>query len=108
MRYSSALAVLPHLMSGLPTEARRDILGALGPGPRRDLEAIRNRLSEQRQWVHALAWQSYDRFLRANRVSEGVARYDAVARVLIAAADPVSGTLTRSPNPWPPRRAPAP
>jgi hypothetical protein len=37
-------------------------------------------------------------------VSEGVARYDAVARVLIGAADPATGTLRRLPSPWPPSR----
>ena len=103
LRYSAALAVLPHLVAGLPTAARREVVGALGQGPRQDLEAIRVRLSEQLPWVHAFAWQSYDRFLRANRVTEGVARYDAVARVLIAAADPLTGSLTRKPTRWPPR-----
>ena len=102
LRYSSALAVLPHLVSGLSLDTRRDVLAAVAPGPRADLEAIGRRLSRQRPWVRALAWWSYDGFLRANRVEEGVARYDAVARVLIAAADPVSGSLTRYPPPWPP------
>lgn len=105
LRYSSALAVLPHVLTGLPRAQQRDLLSQLSPGPREDLEAIRRRLSQQRPWVHAFAWQSYDRFLRANRVGEGVARYDAVARVLIAVADPISGSLTRLPPPWPPTAA---
>lgn len=104
LRYSSALAVLPHLLTGLPRATQRDVIGGLAPGPIADLRAIAARLSEQKPWVHAFAWQTYDGFLRANRVSEGVARYDAVARVLIGAADPVTGTLRRSPSPWPPSR----
>ncbi len=99
LRYSSTLAVLPHLLAGLPREMQQAIAKDLGPGPRDDLRAIATRLSEQRPWVQAFAWRTYDRFLRANRVAEGVARYDAVARVLIGAADPVSGTLHR----WPAR-----
>ena len=104
LRYSSALAVLPHLLTGLPRDTQRTVIGQLREGPVADLRAIAARLAEQRPWVHAFAWQTYDRFLRANRVSEGVARYDAVARVLIGAADPVTGTLRRSPPPWPPSR----
>ncbi|MCC6165057.1 MAG: DUF3810 family protein [Acidobacteria bacterium] len=99
LRYSAALAVLPHVLAGLPRERQATVLTTVGDGPRADLEAIGRRLSEQRPWVHAFAWQSYDRFLRANRVSEGVARYDAVARVLIAATDPATGSLSRRPRP---------
>ena len=105
LRYSAALAVLPHVLAGLPREARGRVVGRLAEGPRRDLRAIAARLAEQRPWVHAVAWQTYDRFLKANRVGEGVARYDAVARVLIAAADPATGRLRRLPSSWPsPRR----
>ncbi len=104
LRYSSALAVLPHLLTGLPRETQRELLGALGSGPRADLRAISARLAEQQPWVHAFAWQSYDRFLRANRVADGVARYDAVARVLIGGADPATGTLRQWPRPQPAQR----
>lgn len=103
LRYSSALAVLPHLLTGVAAAERRRLLGPLSEGPRRDLRAIAARLDEQRPWVHALAWQTYDRFLKANRVGEGVARYDAVARVLVAVGDPATGRLRRDPQPWPPR-----
>lgn len=103
LRYSSALAVLPHLLTGVAAEERRRLLEPLDEGPRRDLRAIAARLDEQRPWVHALAWQTYDRFLKVNRVGEGVARYDAVARVLVAVGDPATGRLRRAPRPWPPR-----
>lgn len=103
LRYSSALAVLPHLLTGLASDERRRLLQSLGEGPRRDLRAIAARLDEQRPWIHALAWQTYDRFLKANRVREGVARYDAVARVLVAVGDPATGRLRRAPQPWPHR-----
>ena len=104
LRYSGALAVLPHLLTGLPRVSQRSVIDGLADGPRADLHAIAARLADQRPWVHAFAWQTYDRFLRANRVMEGVARYDAVARVLIAVGDPVTGTLRRSPPAWPPSR----
>lgn len=104
LRYSGALAVLPHLLTGLPRTTQRAVIDGLGEGPRADVQAIAARLADQRPWVHAFAWQAYDRFLRANRVTEGVARYDAVARVLIAVGDPATGTLRRSPPAWPPSR----
>jgi hypothetical protein len=102
LRYSAALAVLPHVLTGLARPTRQALLQTLEDGPRRDLQAISARLAEQRPWVHAFAWQTYDRFLKANRVGEGVARYDAVARVLVGVADPVTGRLRRSPSAWPP------
>jgi hypothetical protein len=101
LRYSAALAVLPHVLTGMARPARQALLQALDAGPRRDLQAISARLAEQRPWVHAFAWQTYDGFLKANRVGEGVARYDAVARVLVGVADPVTGRLRRSPSAWP-------
>lgn len=104
LRYSAALAVLPHLLTGVPGPMRREVLQALGPGPRADLRAVAARLAEQRPWVHAFAWQTYDRFLKANRVGEGVARYDAVARVLVGVADVRAGRLGRAPQSWPPSR----
>ena len=104
LRYSAALAVLPHVLTGLPREERRRLMGQLQEGPRRDLQAIAARLQEQKPWVHAFAWATYDKFLKANRVEEGIARYDAVARVLIGATDPTTGRLQRSPSPWPPAR----
>ena len=104
LQYSAALAVLPHLLQGLPREVRRRVTEELGDGPRQDLQAIAARLSEQRPLVQAFAWQTYDRFLKANRVGEGVARYDAVARVLIAVGDPVTGRLRRLPSAWPSSR----
>ncbi len=105
LQYSAALAVLPHVLQGLPPDVRRRLAEGIGPGPRQDLRAIAARVAEQHPWVNAFAWRAYDGFLKANRVDEGVARYDAVARVLIAAGDPVTGTLRRSPPAWPlPRR----
>lgn len=105
VRYSSGLAVLPHLLTGLPGEARQRVVSGLSAGPRADLQAIAARLAEQRPWVHFLAWQSYDRFLKANSVGEGIARYDAVARVLVGVGEGLSGSLRRAPPPWPPPRS---
>lgn len=104
LRYSGALAVLPHLVAGMPSETRARVLGALDEGPRGDLAAISARLSARRAWAEALAWRTYDSFLKANRVEEGVARYDAVTRVLAAMADPATGRLKATPLDW--RRVP--
>ena len=106
MQYSSALAVLPHILTGLDGARRQRVLARLDDGPRADLRAIAARLSEQQPWVRLVAWQTYDRFLKANRVGEGVARYDAVARVLVGVGDLVNGSLRRPPSPWPPRPSP--
>jgi hypothetical protein len=81
-RYSGWLGLLPRLLSALPAEARRRTLGPLGEGPRADYRAIDERLRRVRPVVRDAAWASYDRFLRANRVAEGVRSYDAVTRLV--------------------------
>ena len=55
LRYSSALAVLPNLLTGLARDTRRDVISGLEKGPREDSQRIRTRLSEQRPWVHEFA-----------------------------------------------------
>ena len=81
-------------MRGLDPHDRRAALDALGPGPRADLRAIADRVNRAQPLVHAVSWRVYDRYLRANRVEQGLASYDAVTRLVLgsrltaALADP--------------------
>ena len=91
--YAAWLGVLPHLAGALPPDVRAATLGELSDGPRADLRAIAARAAERWPALQDVAWRVYDRFLKVNRVSEGIARYDAVTRLLLTAADERTGRL---------------
>jgi hypothetical protein len=82
-QYSSWLAIYFHLASSLPLSERRAIDANLQDGPRRDLRAIVERYERSAPRVRIVAWSIYDRFLKANRVSEGIASYDAVVSLVL-------------------------
>lgn len=97
--YAAWLGVVPHLWGALPAADRQARLAAIGAGPMADLRAIAARAAERSPAVQEMAWRVYDRFLKANRVTEGVARYDAVTRLILTAADERTGRL-REPVSW--------
>lgn len=94
--YAAWIDVLPHLAGALLPDARSAVLGALEAGPEDDLRAIAARAADRWPALQEAAWRVYDRFLKANRVSEGIARYDAVTRLLLTAADERTGRLRQS------------
>lgn len=94
--YAAWLGVLPHLAGALAPDSRSAVLGGLDDGPVRDLRAIAARAAERWPALQEVAWRVYDRFLKANRVGEGIARYDAVTRLLLTAADERTGRLRQS------------
>lgn len=96
LEYAAWLAVVPHLWGALSAADRQARRGSLGEGPITDLRAIAARAAERSPAVQELAWRVYDRFLKANRVTEGVARYDAVTRLILSAADERTGRLRES------------
>lgn len=103
-QYSGWLDLLPRVLRGLDTGDRVRVLQPLGPGPRADFAAIARRAELASPTLTGAAWRGYDRFLKANRVPEGITSYDAVARL-------VAGT--RFADGWTPRlsagtAAPAP
>lgn len=97
--YAAWLGVVPHLWGALPAADRQARLAAIDKGPMADLRAIAARAAERSPAVQEIAWRVYDRFLKANRVTEGVARYDAVTRLILTAADERTGRL-RAPVSW--------
>jgi len=86
-RYSARLWVLGHVLSVLPRDEQIAHITKLDNGPRSDLRAIAHRVSMSVPAVRQVSWAAYDRYLKTNRVSEGLAAYDA-ALVLILAAPP--------------------
>jgi hypothetical protein len=92
-QYSAWLALYWHVAAALPAADRRTLDAALHDGPKRDLRAIAARYEQSAPRVRVFAWTLYDRFLKANRVSEGIASYDAVVSLVVG---------TRFVRPWTP------
>jgi len=82
-RYSGWLAAYQHVAAALPREDRRQLAAALHPGVVADLAAARQRLARSSPAVRTAARGAYDTYLKANRVEEGIASYDAVVRLLL-------------------------
>ncbi len=82
-RYSAELAVLVSLVGSLPASERRTIVGTIAPGPRRDIQAMAARSARVWPWLRRPAWWVYDRYLRANRVEQGVGSYGAALELML-------------------------
>jgi hypothetical protein len=100
-RYSGWLDLLPRLLRGVPPETRAQVSRRLGAGPRADYAAIATRAARASPTLTGAAWRGYDRFLRANRVPEGVTSYDAVARLVAGTAFGDDWTPALAPPPAP-------
>ena len=82
-QYSGWLAAYQHIASGLPPPDRRALAQALSPAVRADLDAERERFNRSSPAVRTAARGAYDTYLRANRIEEGIANYNAVVRLML-------------------------
>lgn len=83
-RYSAWISLYGTIVASLPREARAEVGDALDAGPRRDLIALRDRIARQSAPRARRASRAvYDRFLKANRLQEGVASYGQVVELLL-------------------------
>jgi hypothetical protein len=73
-------------------------LPALSPLVRADLRAMAERAARRRSpWISRLSYRAYDRYLKANRVPEGIASYGLVVRLILG---------VRFEEPWVPASRP--
>ena len=82
-QYSAELAALVSALASIPGSDRNAIVGAIGPGPRRDIRAIADRSARVWPRLRQPAWWLYDRYLRANRVEHGVRSYGAALELMV-------------------------
>ncbi len=82
-RYSGWLYLAQRLVPALPETARADVWAALDDGPRAHIRAIAARLDRTVPIISRNARRVYDRFLRANRVDEGIASYGLVVDLVL-------------------------
>ena len=83
VRYSGWLFLLPQLLRQLPADQRSDLMAPLAAGPREDLAAVAQRLRRAAPVLRRNAERVYDRFLRANRVREGIVSYAGVVELVL-------------------------
>ncbi len=83
-QYSAWMALFGDIIASVPRRDRAALVAALGPGPRADIRAMRERaLRNISPPVSMAGWRVYDRYLKANRVEAGTASYAAVVRLLL-------------------------
>ena len=94
-QYSGWLFVYGELARAVPGPDRAGLVAALAPGPRADLQAIRDRFArEVSPRVADAGWRVYDSYLKANRVASGAASYAEVVRLVLGVRLP-DGPLRR-------------
>jgi hypothetical protein len=83
MQYSAWLTLFGHVYAATPN--KREVIDVLRAGPRIDLRAISDRYARTPRFVRFAARETYDRYLRANRVERGVESYDEVVQLILGA-----------------------
>jgi hypothetical protein len=81
-QYSGWLQLYPHLAVALAEGERERLARALGPGPAGDLTKVAERMRGANAALRSAASAAYDRFLKVNRVDEGIRSYGAVVRLV--------------------------
>jgi hypothetical protein len=85
-QYSGWVALYWQVSSEVDESDRTAIAKTLGDGPRRDLNAIVDRIRRsERPWLRDAGWRVYDQYLKANRVEEGIRSYGAVLTLILRA-----------------------
>jgi hypothetical protein len=84
-QYSAALMLIGY------TAGSRPLHEVLDPGPRLDLSTIRQRYRQTSGALRFAARESYDRYLKANRVERGIESYDAVVELILGTPLDASG-----------------
>ena len=82
-QYSAWLFLVSEAAMRLPVAARRDVLAPLAEGPRRDLDAIAERLRYRVPWLDRASWVAYDRAIKSQGAESGVAGYGRVIELLL-------------------------
>jgi uncharacterized protein DUF3810 len=83
-RYSAWLLLYEEVLPSIGRRDRAALAATLGPGPREDLQAIRDRFDRNvSPRLFAVGWKVYDSYLKANRIESGAASYAEVVRLIL-------------------------
>ena len=95
--YSAWLELVSESVNQLQPVTQQIVLKDLGPGPRKDQAAIRERLKALIRPVERVAWSTYDQMLKSQGVEEGVQSYSRVVQLILG-----TDILNSSPKPLSP------
>jgi hypothetical protein len=84
-RYSAWLFLFDHSVGQLPRAEQRDFVARLDAGVQADRRAISERLQARVDVVARASWETYDHYLKAQGVDEGIASYSRVVELLLGA-----------------------
>ena len=85
-QYSGWLSLYWQVGGEVGPDDRRRLWDAVAEGPRRDIQAIYDRLQRgQLPFLQKASWRVYDKYLRANRVDEGIRSYGKVITLIAQA-----------------------
>jgi hypothetical protein len=84
-QYSAWLALFDQSVGQLPRSEQREFVARLEPGPRADRQAISQRLEARVDVLARASWETYDHYLKAQGVDEGIESYSRVVQLLLAA-----------------------
>jgi hypothetical protein len=86
LRYSGLRAVLGHFLGQARRRLRdyRSLAQTLRPEVRQDYRTSRERWQKYAGRMSQLSMQAYDRYLKANKIREGVANYSGVVAYVLA------------------------
>jgi hypothetical protein len=82
-RYSGWLSAYEHVAASVGRDDRRALHALLVPAVNADITASAQRFERSNPTVRIAARGAYDKYLRANRIEEGIANYNAVVRLLL-------------------------
>jgi hypothetical protein len=82
-QYSAWLALFHETVVLLPRAEQQRLVARLAVGPTADRAAIARRLASRVEVVSRASWETYDRYLKAQGVREGVANYSRVVDLLL-------------------------
>jgi hypothetical protein len=83
-QYSGWLFMYWQVRAETSEEGRQRLAATLAEGPRADLDAVAARIRRgQLPWLRTAGWQVYDRYLKVNRVEEGVRSYGTVVTLVL-------------------------
>jgi len=84
LAYSASLYLIVETAAAMPAEVRQDMMGRLDGGVRSDLDAITERMKQQKPTIQRTANRVYDEYLKANRVADGMASYGRALTLILS------------------------
>ena len=82
--YSASLFLISETAAAMPAEARETSMARLDVGVKSDLDAIEQRMKQQRPAVRRTTARVYDEYLKANRVADGSASYGRALTLILS------------------------